>query len=221
MAENESQFWPILYVGSALDRYYQARADVYVSATCFCITRKATAASRYAGPHGGAGGVEARPLVLPPVGGAEGAGLRFGDRFGEYTPDRPGRVKRDLYAGMGVLEYWQYNPTGSYLEPPLLGSAKNRGAIRQRTVQLQPIWPRPSAGYHCSNFPAAYRHMRCAPQFLVLSNPGGCPAFSITVTVSWYPNTGLSEPGHGGSLATRIASLEKPGHLTDNFRHLT
>ena len=23
MAENESQFWPILYVGSALDRYYQ------------------------------------------------------------------------------------------------------------------------------------------------------------------------------------------------------
>ena len=30
MAENESQFWPTLYVGSALDRYYQAREDVYV-----------------------------------------------------------------------------------------------------------------------------------------------------------------------------------------------
>ena len=30
MAENESQFWPILYVGSALDRYYQDRDDVYV-----------------------------------------------------------------------------------------------------------------------------------------------------------------------------------------------
>ena len=30
MAENESQFWPILYVGSALDRYYRDRDDVYV-----------------------------------------------------------------------------------------------------------------------------------------------------------------------------------------------
>lgn len=30
MAEHESQFWPILYVGSALDRYFQAREDVYV-----------------------------------------------------------------------------------------------------------------------------------------------------------------------------------------------
>jgi len=30
MAESEFQFWPILYVGSALDRYYQSRQDVYV-----------------------------------------------------------------------------------------------------------------------------------------------------------------------------------------------
>ena len=28
MAESESQFWPILYVGSALDRYYQVHDDV-------------------------------------------------------------------------------------------------------------------------------------------------------------------------------------------------
>ena len=30
MAENESQFWPILYGRLALDRYYQDREDVYV-----------------------------------------------------------------------------------------------------------------------------------------------------------------------------------------------
>ena len=29
--------------------------------------------------------------------------------------------KRDTYADMGVLEYWQYDPVGSYLHPPLLG----------------------------------------------------------------------------------------------------
>ena len=30
MAETESQFWPILYAGSALDRHYHDRDDVYV-----------------------------------------------------------------------------------------------------------------------------------------------------------------------------------------------
>jgi len=35
-----------------------------------------------------------------------------------YRADRA--VKRDLYAGMGVLEYWQYDPVGNYLDPPLL-----------------------------------------------------------------------------------------------------
>ena len=36
------------------------------------------------------GGAEARPLVIPAVGGAEGAGLCPGDRLGEHLPDRPG-----------------------------------------------------------------------------------------------------------------------------------
>ena len=30
MEENESQFWLVLYVGAALDRYFLARDDVYV-----------------------------------------------------------------------------------------------------------------------------------------------------------------------------------------------
>ena len=29
--------------------------------------------------------------------------------------------KRDLYAGMGGSEYWQYDPVGTYIDPPLLG----------------------------------------------------------------------------------------------------
>ena len=30
LAEHEAQFWPILYVGAALDHHFQARDDVYV-----------------------------------------------------------------------------------------------------------------------------------------------------------------------------------------------
>ena len=36
-----------------------------------------------------------------------------------YRSDRG--EKRDIYADMGVMEYWQCDPTGGYLDPPLLG----------------------------------------------------------------------------------------------------
>lgn len=36
-----------------------------------------------------------------------------------YRTDRG--EKRDTYAGVGVMEYWQYDPVGTYLDPPLLG----------------------------------------------------------------------------------------------------
>ena len=29
--------------------------------------------------------------------------------------------KRKLYRALGVAEYWQYDPTGDYLQPPLQG----------------------------------------------------------------------------------------------------
>jgi hypothetical protein len=35
--------------------------------------------------------------------------------------------KRDLYARLGIPEYWQYDPTGDYLDPPLQGFALSGG----------------------------------------------------------------------------------------------
>ena len=31
------------------------------------------------------------------------------------------REKRDIYAEMGVTEYWRFDPTSSYFSPPLIG----------------------------------------------------------------------------------------------------
>ena len=36
-----------------------------------------------------------------------------------YRTDRG--EKRNTYVGMGGMEYWQYDPVGTYLDPPLLG----------------------------------------------------------------------------------------------------
>ena len=121
MAENESQFWPILYVSSALDRYYQDRDDVYVVGSLLLYYQQDD------------GSKSVSPDLMVVFGAAKH--IRSSYRVWEepkapdfvleiasestYRADRG--EKRDTYADMGVLEYWQYDPVGSYLDPPLLG----------------------------------------------------------------------------------------------------
>ena len=127
MAENESQFWPILYVGSALDRYYQDREDVYVVGNLLVYYQKA--------PPGQP--ISAAKSVSPDLMVVLGAPKQVRSSYvlwqepkapdfvleiasvSTYRSDRG--EKRVTYAGMGVSEYWQYDPVGSYLDPPLLG----------------------------------------------------------------------------------------------------
>ena len=105
MAESESQFWPILYVVGNLLLYYQE----------------------------GDPGKSVSPDLMVVFGAPKH--IRSSYRLWE-EPKAPDFVleiasesthridrgeKRDLYAGMGVVEYWQYDPVGDYLEPPLLG----------------------------------------------------------------------------------------------------
>ena len=121
MAENESQFWPILYVGSALDRYCQDREDVYVVGNLPVYYQQD----------------DPKKTVSPDLMVVFGAPkhIRSSYRLWE-EPKAPDFVleiasentcrsdrgeKRDLYASMGVSEYWQYDPVGTYLDPPLLG----------------------------------------------------------------------------------------------------
>ena len=112
MAENESQFWPILYVGSALDRYYQDREDVYVVGNLLVYYQKAPpgqpiSAAKSVSPDLMVvlGAPKQVRFVLRALAGAQGAGLRSGDSFCEYVPERPGREARHLcgHGGCGVL----------------------------------------------------------------------------------------------------------------------
>ena len=121
MAENESQFWPILYVGSALDCYFQARDDVYVVGNLLLYYQEG----------------DDKKSVSPDLMVVFGASkhVRSSYRLWE-EPKAPDFVleiasestyrsdqgeKRVTYADVGVSEYWQCDPTGSYLSSPLLG----------------------------------------------------------------------------------------------------
>ena len=122
MAENESQFWPILYVGSALDRYYQDRDDVCTSSViCSCTTSRATAASRCRRTSWWYSGRPKHVRSSYRVWEEPKAPDFVLEIASESTYRTDRGEKRDTYAEMGVVEYWQYDPVGSYLDPPLLG----------------------------------------------------------------------------------------------------
>ena len=121
MAETESQFWPILYVGSALDWYFQARDDVYVVGNLLLYYQEGEPAKSVS------------PDLMVVLGAPKH--VRSSYRLWE-EPKAPDFVleiasrstyridlgeKHALYAGMGVTEYWQCDPAGDFLDPPLLG----------------------------------------------------------------------------------------------------
>lgn len=121
MAESDFQREPLIYAVEALRIYFQARDAVYVSGNLFLYYEEGNP----------------QAVVAPDVFVVIGASKR--DRFSYRLWEEPKApdfvleitskstrgedqgVKRGVYAFLGVAEYWQYDPTGDYLMPPLQG----------------------------------------------------------------------------------------------------
>ena len=126
MAENEAQFWPILYVGAALDHYFQAHDDVYVVGNLLLYYQEGN-------PRQGDFGKSVSPDLMVVLGAPKHVRSSYRlweepkapDFVLEIASESTYRVdqvsKRGIYAGIGVSEYWQVDPVGSYLRPPLQG----------------------------------------------------------------------------------------------------
>jgi Uma2 family endonuclease len=121
MAESDFQRKPLTYAVEALAVYFQARDDVYVSGNLFIYYEEGNP----------------QAVVAPDVFVVVGASKRDRSSYLLWTePKGPDFVleitsrhtrsedqgpKRGTYAFLGVREYWQYDPTGDYLLPPLQG----------------------------------------------------------------------------------------------------
>jgi len=121
MAESDFQRTPLIYAVESLRIYFQDRDDVYVSGNLFVYYEQGNP----------------KAVVAPDVFVVMGAPRhdRASYKLWEepkgpdfvleitskstYTEDQG--VKRGVYALLGVREYWQYDPTGDYLNPPLQG----------------------------------------------------------------------------------------------------
>ena len=133
VAESDFQLTPIAYARDALRDYYRSRSDVYVAANLFIYyeegNRKAAVAPDVFVVLGAAShDRHVYRLWLEP---------KAPDFVLEVTSRRTwqedqGR-KRKLYRGLGVAEYWQYDPTGDYLQPRLQGLRLVAGRYRRMT----------------------------------------------------------------------------------------
>ena len=131
MAESDYQPTPLTYAVERLRQYFRNRDKVYVSGGLLIYYEEGNPAAVVA------------PDVFVVIGADSGD--RFSYRLWEepkgpdfvleitsrttYREDRG--KKRELYRSLGVREYWQYDPTGDYLEPPLQGAELIAGEYRR------------------------------------------------------------------------------------------
>jgi Uma2 family endonuclease len=141
MAETDFQRRPLMYAVDALDVYFQDREDIYVSGNLFIYYEEGNP----------------KAVVAPDVFVVIGTGKY--DRSSYFLwrePKGPDFVieitsrstrsedqgpKRGTYAFLGVAEYWQYDPTGDYLEPSLQGFQ-----LVDRNYEPIPAMPLPEMG---------------------------------------------------------------------------
>jgi Uma2 family endonuclease len=121
MAESDFQRDPLIYAVEVLKMHFRNRRDVYVSGNLFLYYQEGDAQRRVA------------PDVFVVFGAPnyDRASYRLWEE--PKAPDFVMEIaspstyrddqgwKRSLYARLGVREYWQYDPTGDSLVPPLQG----------------------------------------------------------------------------------------------------
>ena len=113
MAENDAQLAAIHYAIGALRLYYQGREDVYVSGDLLMYYEEGNPRVSVAPDVFVVFGVEDRMRMRYLV-WEEGKGPDFVLEVASKSTWREDLgPKREIYARLGVKEYWMYDPTGS------------------------------------------------------------------------------------------------------------
>ena len=121
VAESSFQLIPLFYAFDALRRRYAAREDVFVAAVLLLYYQEGNPAARVAPDVFVVLGAANRPRHTYQL-WKEPKGPDFVlEITSASTRDRDQGPKRETYRQLGVREYFQYDPTRDYLDPPLQG----------------------------------------------------------------------------------------------------
>jgi Uma2 family endonuclease len=121
MAETDFQREPLTYAVSSLRLHFQDRADLYVSGNLFIYYEEGNPAAVIAPDVFVVLGVpqyDRRTYKVWAEGKAPDVVIEITSK---ETRAEDEKKKPALYQQLGVKEYFQYDPTGDYLKPPLKG----------------------------------------------------------------------------------------------------
>ena len=132
VAESSFQLIPLFYAFDALRRRYAAREDVFVAAVLLLYYQEGNPAARVAPDVFVVLGAENRPRHTYQL-WKEPKGPDFVlEITSAKTRDKDQGPKRETYRQLGVREYFQYDPTRDYLDPPLQGLELIGGRYERR-----------------------------------------------------------------------------------------
>ena len=131
MAESDFQYIPMTDTIAALRNWFIDRADVYVAGDMLIYYRMNDNSIRVAPDvfvvFGAAGNHPRDSWLVWREGRAPDFVMEIAS-VGTWRQDA--REKRDIYANMGVTEYWRFDPTGRCFSPALIGETLANGVYR-------------------------------------------------------------------------------------------
>jgi Uma2 family endonuclease len=136
MAENDWQWTAMTDAVAALRNRYGDRSDVYVAGDMLVYYRMNDVSARTAPDVYvvfGANGNHRRDSWLVWREGKVPDFVLEVASPGTWEHDAGG--KRDIYAAMGVTEYWRFDPRGEFFVPELIGERFSGGAYRPLPLQ--------------------------------------------------------------------------------------
>ena len=131
MAESDAARDYLVYGVEALKLYFQDRQDVYVSGNLWLCYKQNVPSAAVCPDVFVIFGVENRKRQSYKVWEENGKTPDFVlEVTSKKTHSQDEEEKPDIYAKMGVREYFQYDPTGDYLKPQLKGRRKGRSGYK-------------------------------------------------------------------------------------------
>ena len=132
LAETEFQYEPLTYAVAALKAYFGSREDVYAQGDMFVYYRMNDPSSVVAPDvfvvFGAQGNHKRNSWLIWREGGRQPNFVLEVASESTWQWDATG--KRDIYARIGVDEYWRFDPTGECFNPPLVGERLVDGEYR-------------------------------------------------------------------------------------------
>ncbi len=135
MAENDAQLFAMIDTISTLREWFSSREDIYAGGDMLIYYRMNDNETRVAPDVFvvlGTGNHSRRSWIVWREGKAPDFVMELASGS---TWRRDMTEKRDIYAEMGVMEYWRFDPTSDLFFPPLIGEQLVEGEYREMPVE--------------------------------------------------------------------------------------